>query len=398
MSNKSKNFTLDIEQDESISAQGETVLFSPNYISGHPDTFLPERAFTLKADVVDSSHSNNTAVGKFVNENNTWQYREMQNQQNVDPEISSHIKQCLEGFSMVVFLNVVYKDENENDQMDSYYLGIYNFNLGRDSYFNLGYCDLSQLDPEELTAETINGFAFCKVGGTKEGVVQKGITPLDGFVAAEVQDNSPYWDFSQYDDSILFPLPNSEESSGYMFGDIVQSTNTAVYTEGTIKNFVKSVAAAGGYLFNSIGKDLVPCATTQRIDDTDRQVTYHIPNKVSDYKVQYQRSREGTDMIYTPYQGDLSTLTESALEDCILDDPEESRIAKLDYESVVYYYTTCMAFGLVDSVQKNLNIKTWSAADSGNGSKSGLFFYDMDTCLGKTNAGGKASYFSFSDF
>ena len=28
----------------------------------------------------------------------------------------------------------------------------------------------------------------------------------------------------------------------------------------------------------------------------------------------------------------------------------------------------------------------------------GLFFYDMDTCLGKTNAGGKTSYFAFSDF
>lgn len=398
MSNKSKNFTLDIAQDADIAAQGETVLFSPNYISGKPETFLPERAFTLKADVVDSSHSNNTAVGKFINENNTWQYREMQHQQNVDSEIMSHVKQCLEGFSMVVFLNVSYKDEGGNDQLDSYYLGIYNFNLGRNSYFNLGYCDLSQLDPEQLTAETVNGFTFCKVGGTKEGVVQKGITPLDGFVAAEVQDNSPYWDFSQYDDSILFPLPNSDESNGYMFGDIVQSTNTAIYTEGTIKNFVKSVAAAGGYLFNSIGKELVPCATIERIDGTDRQVTYHIPNKVSDYRTQYARTRIGSDVIYSPYQGDLNTLTESALEECILDDPEQSRTAKLDYESVVYYYTTCMALGLVDSVQKNLNIKTWSAANGGNGSKSGLFFYDMDTCLGKTNAGGKTSYFSFSDF
>jgi hypothetical protein len=33
-----------------------------------PDTFLPEQSFTLKADVVDSSHSNNVIVGKFVND------------------------------------------------------------------------------------------------------------------------------------------------------------------------------------------------------------------------------------------------------------------------------------------------------------------------------------------
>lgn len=111
----------------------------------------------------------------------------MQGQTGVDAEILSHVKQCLEGFSMLVFMNVTYR-EGGVDHVDTYYLGIYNFNLGRDSYFNLGYCDLSQLDPDALTEATINGFSFCKVGG--EG--KKGIACLDGFLAAEVQDNSPY--------------------------------------------------------------------------------------------------------------------------------------------------------------------------------------------------------------
>lgn len=111
----------------------------------------------------------------------------MQGQTGVDAEILSHVKQCLEGFSMLVFMNVTYR-ESEVDYVDTYYLGIYNFNLGRDSYFNLGYCDLSQLDPDALTEATVNGFSFCKVGG--EG--KKGIARLDGFLAAEVQDNSPY--------------------------------------------------------------------------------------------------------------------------------------------------------------------------------------------------------------
>lgn len=69
MSNKSKNFTLGIVNDEGIT-DDETILFSPNYVKGDSSTFLPETAFTLKADVVDSSHSNNTSMGKFVNDNN----------------------------------------------------------------------------------------------------------------------------------------------------------------------------------------------------------------------------------------------------------------------------------------------------------------------------------------
>ena len=32
----------------------------------------------------------------------------------------------------------------------------------------------------------------------------------------------------------------------------------------------------------------------------------------------------------------------------------------LNYASVVEYYTICMAFGMVDSVQKNMNIKSFN--------------------------------------
>lgn len=386
-SNKDKNYTFGVVQDSTITEQGQTVIFSPNYVKGDASTFLPEQAFTLKADHVDSSHSNNTSVGKFVNENNTWDYKAMQNQV-ADPEITSHVKQCLEGFSMLMFMNVTYREDNI-DYIDTYYLGVYNFNLGRDSYFNLGYCDLGQLDPDELTERTDNGFVYYKVGGENTS----GITPKEGFLAAEIQDNSPYWDFSQYDESVLFPI-NPSETSGFMFGDIVDSPMSRPYTESTIKNFVHSVAKAGGYLFEYIGKDLVPCSNLE----DNKQVTYHIPNKVSDCRTQYVRTRVEGNNVFTPYTGDIHELNEGALTDCILDDLEQEKVAKLDYDSIVYYYTTCMVLGLVDSVQKNLNVKTWSAADQGYNTKMGAFFYDMDTCLGKTNAGGKTSYFAFSDF
>jgi hypothetical protein len=31
------------------------------------NSYLPENSFTLKADIVDSSHTNNTCMGKFIN-------------------------------------------------------------------------------------------------------------------------------------------------------------------------------------------------------------------------------------------------------------------------------------------------------------------------------------------
>ena len=52
-----------------------------------------------------------------------------------------------------------------------------------------------------------------------------------------------------------------------------------------------------------------------------------------------------------------------------------------------------MAFGLLDSVQKNLNIKSWN-----NGKTFYIAFYDMDTSLGVDNDGFDATYYAFSDY
>jgi hypothetical protein len=52
-----------------------------------------------------------------------------------------------------------------------------------------------------------------------------------------------------------------------------------------------------------------------------------------------------------------------------------------------------MAFGMVDSVQKNLNIKTWNRGDTWN-----IAFYDMDTALGIDNSGKYVTPFAFSDY
>ena len=103
-------------------------LYSPNFKYGDTNTFLPERSFTLKADVVDSGHSNNTSCSKFINtvcRSTNYYIKDTS-------RYSKYIKNCLIGFPILLFLETVYTDPVTNEETDTYYyLGIYNFNLGR---------------------------------------------------------------------------------------------------------------------------------------------------------------------------------------------------------------------------------------------------------------------------
>lgn len=365
---KSKNLTLGIETEDTYLP----LLFSPNYKANDSSTFLHESSFTLKADVIDSSHSNNTSVGRFVNENNTFNYSK--GQSNVDEEILNHTKQCLEGFPILVYLELT--EGNDASKTEVYYLGVYNFNLGRDSHNNLGYCDLSVFNGR-LEDVSGNEFSFVTVPDRN---------PVPEFIAAEVQDNKKYWDFSQFDQSVLFKNDQVETDSEHMFGDIVHNTNNVRY-KANIQDFVRQIAFGGGYLFSTIGKELRPVndALNPGADD----VAYKIENVVPDYRIQYIRNgNEYTENPLIGAEADYGDLAQ-----CILDLTESGGTKPtLNYDSALHYYVTCMAFGLVDSVQKNLNIKTW------DGKTFGLFFYDMDTSLGRSNSGSDVSYFCFTDF
>ena len=90
---------------------------------------------------------------------------------------------------MLVFLNTNFKKDAEDESIslhNYYFLGIYNFNLGRKSYFNLGYKDLNILT-DDMTLK--NGFNLYEVNKERNVL-------LPGIRVAEVQGNSPYFDFS----------------------------------------------------------------------------------------------------------------------------------------------------------------------------------------------------------
>lgn len=101
-----KNYTMKLRKG------GDDFMFAPR------PGWKPEYRFTLKADFMESSHSNNTGIARYVTD--MLKYNPNPAQQK-DPEY----KIAVDGFPIQLYIN----DE---------YLGIYNFNLDRYSHNNYG--------------------------------------------------------------------------------------------------------------------------------------------------------------------------------------------------------------------------------------------------------------------
>lgn len=432
---KCKNFDLVLKTDEER-GRTNTCLFSPNFNSEDTETFLPEQRFTLKADVVDSSHSNNTSIGRFVNDVTD---HFLTGEQDGGAVLKNFTRNCLEGFPVVVFIDYVKPGDLVDTSTTCYYQGIYNFNLGRKSYYNLGYKSYASFYDSTNGAIKIpnstGNFVFYTVPNTNY---------KDGLIVAEIQGNSPLYDFSQYDESILFKgAGDNDNSELYMFGDIENSksiTESQVHT--IIQNFVKQISRAGGYIFDTLKKsysyDFDGSANLCGYELSDTSGGYHtvkemtdkngnkitVPaNRVPNFRVQLKKVLVGGNATYkiadpTEYNGNVGIVNNKPdeaerkkdvvvgsndLKEAILgfstgNGDVKDQDAWIDFKSLSEYYTICMAFGLVDSVQKNMNIKTWTANTKSGIAKFYAAFYDMDTSLGLSNSGGDVGYSAFSDY
>jgi hypothetical protein len=136
-----------------------------------------------------------------------------------------------------------------------------------------------------------------------------------------------------------------------MFGDIATyAGNTGA--NSSIQEFVRRVSKAGGYIFREIGKTFVN--VKNELDPESNEYAYHTPSVVPDYRTQYQRNNKTYSIKETVADAQYNDLLV-----CVGGEQDGEPIeGYVNYNSLVNYYTTCMAFGLVDSVQKNLTIKT----------------------------------------
>ena len=184
-----------------------------------------------------------------------------------------------------------------------------------------------------------------------------------------------------------------------MFGDLVHGSNfSEAELQASIQKLVKSVTLGGGYLFDYLKKgrgSYEDGYSAEELDESGSKTGKSL-NMVPDYTKQYQRKSAGSGWQYV-LKNTINPGTQNDLRDLCIPDMDNNKPSELNFQSVSEYYTICMVLGLVDSVMKNLNIKTWSGKNSA-GTTWVTAFYDMDTCLGINNSGGKISYFAFSDY
>ena len=371
MQNKIKNFSLKVATTGKTEYAG-FILMSPNFDPNDGSTFLPEMEWTLKADIADSAHANNTSVGKFVNEVCT----KFETGLLVEDNIKKYIKNTLEGFPILMFVRI-----GEN----VYYQGVYNFNLGRKSFYNLGY---------NTSEDTTNMFNTISQSDGTSFVFARGMnTPNPNLAIGEIQDNFAAFDFHQFDRSVLFAPDNSSRTR--MFGKASKLTYTNLSrAQDTLANFVESVAKAGAYCFANIDKNPV---SSQTENGTGCENRYDVKNQVPDIHHQFRyNDKEEPEWYENELTFDNIKIDVNNLLRCIsttLSDGETQNEPILDYTSASEYYTICMIFGLVDSILKNMNIKSW------DGRKCYIAFYDMDCANGENNAGGEdVSYLAATDY
>ena len=327
----SKNYEIYMGQND----EGKDVLVQMR------EDWMPENRYTLKADVMDSSHVNNILVGSIVNglvttEDNQGNTVHVVPLDNTPPmskggyQYASKIKHTSEGYPCILFINF---RASGSSVSNCRCMGIYNFNLGRYAYFNLGLKLLNGVvyaDQNEVYPRMVESY-------TEETEIETG-SPV---YSMEVQENSAIAMFDQDDPDILgegvFEFPYDSDGRGY----------------------------------TNLQKLLTFLASFGRSVETDKKVyrqnEWQTP-KLKKINGTWQQSGE----YYSTY--DNANYVQSTVD------------LHMNWNNMVSYYMIAIIFGLVDSMAKNLTLRSWTKSSSGDNIWY-MCFYDMDTALRVNNVG-----------
>lgn len=339
---------LEFYIDETFEREGQTYkkLFQPK------KEWFPESQFTLKADVVDSAHANNAVLGEWINNCGLFEDNPAMEQfganrpidvndqgqtrpdWGVDSDVT--IKHTLEGFPILLFIK--FSDKNFYT-----FLGIYSFNLGRYSYYNMGMKFLkcfSRRDGDTKVAcpKIINYYEEMENLGNVSGSNVYSFEMGNG--GNENVNTRPVW--SQYDQSVVKTYGDFKYPSSISDSDSVWSG---------LCNAFKSIA--------------------------EFRITYYHGDNYNKYDgIRYYRIIGGQ---YID-QGPVDQRNDSI-------GAIDSRIGgSLHIHNAMAYFVIANAFGMTDSLGKNLTLRTWDG-----GKTWYCCFYDMDTALGLANDGSESN-------
>lgn len=344
------------------------IKFNKGRDSGKPElfrpkaTWFPENQFTLKADVVDSAHANNASIGAWINKNAddlfeptppmvALEANRPVNSGSDDREDKVirdvTIKHTLEGFPIIFLIQF---DKSSSQEM----LGIYSFNLGRAAYYNMGMKFL-----KSFTHDIFN---------------------LDNTVTMVDRVPAFVTDYEEYSSSETFGNISQSQIYSYEFGQnaniIVDKTTGEIQpTALFMQDDLSVIQHVGEFKFNG-GSPLVPEAAVTDINiwNALKSLFTTLAGMVGEttYKYYWDTISGGyvkTGEVYNA--GDWGSLSAELSQ-------------RLSIQNAYSYFMVCVVFGLVDSLGKNMTLRSWNV---GNGNKWWPCFYDLDTANGLSNTG-----------
>lgn len=390
LSYNAKNFELYIG-DKNIS--GDKLLFLPT------DNWLPENEFTLKADVMDSSHVNNVIIGKVINgevKNDQGENfkpfgvtppMELGNSNWSDAEtaesIRSKIKHTSDGFPVILFIRYAPKLINgEWITPEPKFKGIYNFNLGRYAFFNLGLKLLKSYNKDQFIGTNGPSTVTEYVEIDTTTIWNTGID--NGVYSIEInQNNSSQGAFQQDDLSIV-----------KFMGDVAYSTRGEDIAYLKVQEFYRQVAnmvlgKTPKYIMDDSGqfpkklKDLQVNAEKWNSINTYALGEYAYNNDFHVFKSLISNNNNVIPpaQVGNQYWEYFGTINSFYIRDLNSYYNFQSSDSHLNWKNACSYFMIAMIFGMVDSMCKNLTLRSWGS------NIWSTAFYDMDTAFGLNNQG-----------
>lgn len=383
------------------------ILFSPK------DTWFPESTFTLKADVVDSGHINNAVIGKFINDcfiqnpssllmnvedcfPTVRTVKNLQNRAQLPPNLT--VKATIEGFPCLLVINF-----KKNEVRDPRILGIYSFNLGRESYYNQGYKVPNHLYPvgsnqpyasvSSITFPNLFGDPGTDVDLSSKGYCFEGQASHNCSIK-DVDFSSTAYDYVLIDNKYIYPVIEQNSQGNITFNSKVildDNENEIPYSSERIQ---KKEIVPDGYFWSdhdsyssNILWDFKGDNATVNVDDARKKlkelntcIATKIPYTKGNIRHAYDKEIPQYQLTNIAGESITTAPTGSTVKMVSVQSPEPT---ELSIKNTAFYYVIAMLFGLVDSLGKNMQLKFWSS----NCDYWSPTFYDMDTALGISNTG-----------
>ena len=337
----------------------DTTMFIPK------ETWFPEKVYTLKADVVDSSHSNNAAIGQFINEalgpdengegsllpfddtaiSNVYTSNYKKNQQT-----GVTLKHTVTGFPVLLLMKFYV---STSSTVGITPLGIYSFNLGRDAYRNLGFKKVNSIEFNDKIDQKVETFPFL----SKDATVNETDSNADWIEIA----NTSTMDITK----IVDTLPENFDSS---LGDFWQNNENILNSRFEVRYPANTAVSSrtkfkDTFVAGIMELPIEGCASSNVLGN------YSIPRIVDTYNT-YKCDSDGTN-----YEVNGTCTMNS--------DPNHFNGEAMGFNpsSFYMYFNVALLFGLEDNFGKNSTYRSW------NGGNYYIDFYDMDSGNGNSNQG-----------